>query len=121
MKFIAYTMFLYILFLAIAPGAKAMYAGLSQQEQQADCCNKCGSPKEGGSPQKEKKPSNKNTATDNCNPLETCKACSGYTVNVSPTGVTMLPVLIADKPLGTAQDKLFSNFVSDFWQPPRLS
>lgn len=42
MKFIAYTMFLYILFLAIAPGAKAMYAGLSQQEQQADCCNKCG-------------------------------------------------------------------------------
>lgn len=121
MKFIAYILSLYILFLAMAPGVKAMYAGLSKQEQKVDCCNKCSSHKEDGSSQKEKGSSDKNTSPDNCNPLEACNGCIGYTVNVSPVSISILPVFYADKPLGTVQNKLSSDFSSDFWQPPRLS
>lgn len=120
MKFIAYILSFYILFLAMAPGVNAMYAGISKQEQKMDCCGKCNSNKEDGSSQKEKSSSNKNTSTDNCNPLEACSACSGYTVNISPI-ISILPVFYADKPSAAVQDKLLSNFSFDFWQPPRLS
>ena len=113
-------LFLYIFFLATAPGVKAMYAGLSKQEQKVDCCNKCSSHKEDGSYQKQKGSSEKNTSSDNCNPLEACNGCIGYTVKVSPVSISILPVFYADKPLGIMQDKFSSNFSSDFWQPPRL-
>lgn len=105
----------------MAPGVKAMYAGISKQEQKVDCCGKCSSDKEDGSSQNEKKSPAKNTSTDNCNPLEACNACSGYTVNISPIIISILPQFYADKLLATVQDKLCSDFSSDFWQPPRLS
>lgn len=120
MKSIAYILFLYILFLAMAPGVKAMYAGLSKQEQKVECCNKCSLHEEDGPSPKENRSSEKNTPPDNCNPLEACNGCIGYTVNVSPVSISILPMFYADKPLASVQDKLSSDFSSDFWQPPRL-
>ncbi len=120
MKFIAYILSLYILLLATAPGVKAMYAVLSKQEQKVDCCSQCSSNKEDRSSQKEKGSSEKNTRPDNCNPFEACNACIGYTVNLSPVSISILPVFYADKPLGTVQNKLSNDFSADFWQPPRL-
>lgn len=120
MKFAAYILSFYILLVATAPGVKAMYAGLSKQEQKVDCCNKCNSHKEDGSSQKKKDSSQKNTSSDNCNPLEACNGCIGYTVKVSPVSISILHVFYADKPLGIVQVKFSSNFSSDFWQPPRL-
>lgn len=101
----------YILFLSIEPGVKAMYAGISKEK--VECCENCCFRKENSSSQKEKKSSDKNT-TENCNPFEACNACIGYTVNISPIAITILPVFYADKHLATAQDKLFSDFASDF-------
>ena len=109
----AYILFLYILFLATAQGVLAMYAGLSKQEQKVDCCNKCSTHEKAGS-------SEKNTPSDNCNPLGACNSCFGYTVNVSLVGLSILPVFFADKHLIIVQDKFSSKFSFDFWQPPRL-
>lgn len=116
MKFFALIWSFYILFLSIDPGLKAIYLYANQK---IDCCDKCCSNKEDPSEQKGKSPCDKN-CTGNCNPLETCNSCIGYTVNL-PSVTIIRPILYGAKPLAAAQDKLFSNFASDFWQPPRLS
>ena len=104
----------------MSPGAKAIYAELGKQERKVDCCGKCSSHNEDNTGNKDKSSSDKNTATDNCNPFESCNACIGYAVNLSPVSISIFPLFYADKPLGTVQQKLSSDFSSDFWQPPRL-
>lgn len=88
--------------------------------QKIDCSDKCCSNKGNHSEQKGKGPCD-NNCTGNCNPLETCNSCIGYKVNLPSVTITIPPILYAAKPLAAVQDKLFSNFASDFWQPPRLS
>ena len=118
MKLVAYIWSFYILFLSVEPGLKALY--LHGTKQNIHYCDKCCLPKENQSQSKGKNPCGKG-CTGNCNPLETCNNCLGCTVKPPQALISIVPVFYDDKPFCITQDKLFSNFASDFWQPPRLS
>lgn len=116
MKTIACIIALYVLFLSIGPGIKSIYFGVKQivfsgdsqdfstaHESSANSDDDCG-----------------DDCNGNCNPFKTCGNCFGCTISAQSYTAFVLP-LYSDKTTSTKQDKLFSKFTSDFWQPPQLT
>ncbi len=114
MKIFAFIFPLYILFLTVEPGIKAMVS----ESTKSECCGGTCKPiteKDSQTP----KPGNKNNSNKSgCNPFEICKVCIGYTVNFC-SSYSFLKLSFGEQP-SPSNDKIPSNLSLDFWQPPKI-
>jgi hypothetical protein len=109
MKVFASIMAFVVLFLSVQPAL-----ALFEKKQKAECCSGCYH-KDSGTPKKEQP--TKNTSNNFCNPFQSCGSCVGYTPDFSIISV-FEPFEGAKSAIVTQQ--AFSQFSSDFWQPPKI-
>lgn len=116
MRIIAFIFSLYIIFLAIEPGIKAIGFGGSKTE----CCGDLCKPIEEEKSQPEKKSESKDCSDDSgCNPFQVCKACTGCTVALAFISVS--PIIFLNELPAPDTERIPSQFALDFWQPPKFS
>lgn len=111
MKFLAYILATYILFLAIKPGIEAI--SLQTGTEQGCCGGECSPVKSSDHNQK------KENSEKSCNPFQVCSSCLLQVASVPFFKILPKPE-ISTKQYFSYKSVFSSQFSSDFWQPPKF-
>lgn len=113
-KFLTFILASIILFLAIKPGIDTISL---QTESPQGCCAQCTSHSTSDNSHSQKKQDNENS-DKSCNPFQVCSSCVLVCYNV-PSDYLSKPTVFSDKVI-TYLSTFTSQFVSDFWHPPKI-
>ncbi len=113
MRSLIFILAIITLFLAIEPGVESL---LSMAETQHGCCRGQCAP-ESESDDSQKQNSENDCAGRFCNPFQVCSTCVLDCNNLLP-GILYKPTYLESKGF-SYQFTFTSQFISDFWQPPK--
>lgn len=111
MKFLAYILTTYILFLVIKPGIVAI--SLQTDTEQSCCGGQCAPIQSNDHNQK------KDNSEKNCNPFQVCNSCLLQVASI-PFYKILPKHKISTKRYFFYKSVFSSQFASDFWQPPKI-
>lgn len=111
MRVLATIMSFIVLFLSVQPAFSSM-----EEKQMDQCC--AGSCHTDSS--KSKETPAKNSCGDNCNPFQSCSSCVGFTlvsyqIEIAECAFTENQINYTNQ-----VHPQFSQFIPDFWQPPKI-
>lgn len=114
MKLICYILTTMIMFLIAKPVGSMI---LFQNNQEYSCCDSMCTPKES----KKEKNENKDCTGKNCNPFQVCNSCV-FILNQITNFIQNQPKIeISKKQKIEYQLTFVSQFIPDFWQPPKIA
>jgi hypothetical protein len=114
LKSLTFILGVFILFLAVEPGIDLL---LLQVDTEQTCCGRQYTPIEcsdNAQDQNEGKDCNRKS----CNPFQVCSSCVLVCFNIALISITK-PTVISNQGF-TYQTTFPSQFVPDFWQPPKI-